>query len=122
MAVTTIRQSATAPPSSAGDGASAGQQLPQPMPFTGYCVEDFHDEMFLADDQPRPYCRPLFERLQRLSADDLHRRQLSAERSMLRLGITFNVYGDRQGTERIIPFDILPRIIQEQEWCWIERG
>ena len=47
----------------------------------------------------------------RFLTDDIRRRQKAAARSMVRLGITFNVYGDAQGTERIIPFDIVPRII-----------
>jgi uncharacterized circularly permuted ATP-grasp superfamily protein len=60
--------------------------------------------------------------MQSLSADDLVRRQRAADRSMVQLGITFNVYGDNQGRERIIPFDIVPRIIANREWDWIERG
>ncbi len=83
-------------------------------PFDGYVVDGFHDEMFLPGGQPRPCCQALFDRVQCLSADELRRRQRAAERSMLRLGITFNVYGDQQGTERIIPFDIVPRIIDER--------
>lgn len=87
-----------------------------------YDTEDFYDEMFEHDAQPRSRCRALYERLQQLSPDNLARRQNAADRSMLRLGITFNVYGDGEGTERIIPFDIIPRIIQHDEWDWIERG
>ncbi len=41
---------------------------------------------------------------------------------MLQLGITFNVYGDSSGTERIFPFDLIPRIVRAEEWEWIERG
>lgn len=41
---------------------------------------------------------------------------------MRRLGITFSVYGDQEGAERIILFDICPRIIVESQWRWIERG
>jgi uncharacterized circularly permuted ATP-grasp superfamily protein len=102
--------------------ADGGAMPTAAEPFGGYSVEGFHDEMFFPGGQPRPWCQPLYDRVQRLSADDLCRRQRAAERAMLRLGITFNVYGDRQGTERIIPFDILPRIIEEREWRWIERG
>jgi uncharacterized circularly permuted ATP-grasp superfamily protein len=60
--------------------------------------------------------------MQTLSADDLARRQRAADRSMVQLGITFNVYGDQQGRERIIPFDIVPRIIANPQWQWIECG
>jgi uncharacterized circularly permuted ATP-grasp superfamily protein len=135
MAISTLRQSAqqssTAAPQA--DPPRDDHQEPQhsaPLtslpekaePFDGYCVDGFYDEMFLPGGQPRACCQELFDRVQGLSADDLNRRQKSAERSMLRLGITFNVYGDQQGAERIIPFDILPRIVEEREWRWIERG
>lgn len=90
--------------------------------FSEYDRGDFYDEMFDGDGQPRCDCQPLFRRMQTMSADDLARRQKAADRSMVQLGITFNVYGDTQGRERIIPFDIVPRIIANQEWQWLERG
>lgn len=57
-----------------------------------------------------------------LAPGDLHRRQEEIERALLRMGITFTVYGDRQGTERIFPFDIIPRIVEAFEWGHIEAG
>jgi uncharacterized circularly permuted ATP-grasp superfamily protein len=87
-----------------------------------YQSDGFHDEMFDGDGQPRLDCEPLFRRMQMMTADDLVRRQRAADRSMVQLGITFNVYGDNQGRERIIPFDIVPRIIPQKEWEWLERG
>src|SRR6185295_3916787 len=68
-----------------------------------YQCGDFYDEMFDPEGQPRPDCQPLYARMQTLSSDDLTRRQRAADRSMVQLGITFNVYGDQQGRERIIP-------------------
>ena len=53
---------------------------------------------------------------------ELLRRQQSAERALLHMGITFNVYGDSAGTERIFPFDLVPRIVAAAEWDRIERG
>ena len=50
------------------------------------------------------------------------KRQLEADRAFLTQGITFTVYGDDQGTERIFPFDLLPRIITSREWDTLERG
>ena len=41
---------------------------------------------------------------------------------MLNLGITFNVYGDDHGVEKIFPFDLVPRVLQSDEWARIERG
>jgi uncharacterized circularly permuted ATP-grasp superfamily protein len=82
----------------------------------------FYDEMFDEGSHPRRGCEALHERLCSLSHQDLRTRQQAADQSMLRLGITFNVYGDSAGTERIIPFDIVPRIIQRPEWQRLERG
>ena len=90
--------------------------------FAAYEVGDFYDELFEPAGSPRPECKVLFSHLQRLSAEDLQRRQRAADRSMLGLGITFNVYGDGEGTERIIPFDIVPRILRSPEWNELERG
>ena len=53
---------------------------------------------------------------------ELLRRQRSAERALLHMGITFSVYGDSAGTERIFPFDLVPRIVAAREWNCIERG
>lgn len=82
----------------------------------------FYDEMFDGEGAPRSCCQALFDRMRDLDGADLRRRQQSADRSMLRLGITFNVYGDSQGTERIIPFDVVPRIMPASQWDWVERG
>ena len=87
--------------------------------FDCYEVENFYDEMFAEDHLAHPYCRPLIDRLQEIDHADIVRRQQAADRSMLRMGITFNVYGAAEGTERIIPFDILPRIITNSEWKWL---
>ena len=76
----------------------------------------FYDEAFDNEQLPRRRCRSLYDAISHLSAEDLSRRQQAADRSMLQLGITFNVYGDEDGTERIIPFDIVPRIIADDEW------
>lgn len=64
----------------------------------------------------------LDDRFWQLRTDELERLKMAAERSMRRLGITFSVYGDQEGSERIIPFDICPRIIPEPEWRRLERG
>ena len=48
---------------------------------------------------------------------ELARRQLAAEKAFLDLGITFNVYGHQDGQEKVWPFDILPRVIDAEEWA-----
>ena len=83
---------------------------------------EFYDEMFAAPNQPRPQARLLEQRVQGLPGQELRQRQQAAERALLQMGITFNVYSDEGGTEKIFPFDIIPRIIDAQEWGWIERG
>ena len=92
------------------------------MHFSHYHTDGFYDELFLSDGQPRPEAAPLIAQINALSSKDLRRRQRAAELAMFQQGITFSVYGDRQGHEKIIPFDILPRIITAQAWAVLERG
>jgi uncharacterized circularly permuted ATP-grasp superfamily protein len=90
--------------------------------FNGYDTEGFFDEMFLPDGRPRPGTAVLQQRIDALSDGELFRRQQAAERALLHMGITFNVYGDSAGTEKIFPFDIIPRIINAEEWEQLEGG
>lgn len=92
------------------------------MDFQGYETQGFYDEMFAPDGSPRRACRPLFDRLRALSEGDLVRYQQSAERALYNMGITFRVYKDDQGIDKIFPFDIIPRIVGDREWDRIERG
>ena len=78
--------------------------------------------MFDAAGRPRPHYQALLEELASVSPEELRRRQLEADRAFLTQGITFTVYGDEQGTERIFPFDLLPRIVTAREWDTLERG
>jgi len=95
---------------------------PPGEPFTGYVLDHAYDEMFDASGQARPECRPLFEDLLAASLPQLRQRQTEADKAFLTQGITFTVYGDEAGTERIFPYDLLPRIITAREWSTIERG
>ncbi len=92
------------------------------MRFDGYDIGGLYDEMFLARDRPRPEADLLVRMIESLAQGELLRRQQAAEGALLQMGITFNVYGDSQGTERIFPFDLIPRIVGDSEWSWIERG
>jgi uncharacterized circularly permuted ATP-grasp superfamily protein len=92
------------------------------MDLDAYEPGPFHDEMFSAPGVPRPGCEPFAKRLAQLGGDELARRQKAAERAMLTLGITFNVYGHTDGTEKIFPFDVVPRIVAADEWARIEKG
>jgi len=92
------------------------------MRFDNYDVEGFFDEMFDQQGQPRPGNEAVVNRFAELPLEELQRRQHAAEKTLLQMGITFSVYGDDQGAERIFPFDIVPRIIAQQEWSGIEAG
>lgn len=92
------------------------------MNFDDYDTQGFYDELFLPDGSPREEAVPLVERIKALSVKDLRRRQKSAENALHQQGITFSVYGSKSGTEKIFPFDILPRIVTAKEWEVLERG
>lgn len=92
------------------------------MKFNGYDLAGFCDEMFLAGGGPRPGLRLLKETIESLPEGDLVQRQAAAERLLLQSGITFNVYGDDATTEKIFPFDVIPRVVEATEWDWIEKG
>ncbi len=92
------------------------------MRFDGYDTEGFYDELFDPQGNPRAGADVLIERINALPETELQRRQKAAEHALLNLGITFNVYGSEAQTEKIFPFDIVPRIVQAHEWEVLERG
>jgi uncharacterized circularly permuted ATP-grasp superfamily protein len=92
------------------------------MRLDSYQTENFYDEMFEPDGHPRSRTARLAERLLSLSDGELERRQTAADLTLLNMGITFSVYGHSAGTEKVWPFDIIPRIVELDEWNRIERG
>jgi len=92
------------------------------MDFTHYDPEDFFDELFDAPGHPKPGARLLIERIESLPQGELLRRQKAAEAALLQMGITFTVYGEQEGAERIFPFDIVPRVVTAADWDRIECG
>jgi len=78
--------------------------------------------MFSSPGVPRAHYQALFRTLLELPAEELKMSQQAADLSFLHQGITFTVYGNEQGTERVFPNDLLPRIISGEEWLTIERG
>lgn len=90
--------------------------------INNYDPEDFYDELFLAPGQPRPHLAALIQGIQNISLQQLQQYQQAAQIALFRLGVTFNVYSDQRGLERIFPFDIIPRIISAQEWQGLETG
>jgi len=92
------------------------------MNLDNYSTGLHYDELFEPDGQPRGSAIPIIDRINTLPEGELKRRQLAAEAVLLQLGITFAVYGDQGGMDRIFPFDIVPRIVTLTEWEYIERG
>ena len=96
--------------------------LPLSPPFDRYDLQGAFDEMFTDAGDPRAHYRALVARLREIPIPELQRHQQAADRAFLTQGITFTVYGDGQGTERIFPYDLLPRIVPATEWEHLERG
>jgi uncharacterized circularly permuted ATP-grasp superfamily protein len=90
--------------------------------FDNYNTEGFFDEMFTSDGQIRSGYTFFKDRVEQLTKEEFMRRQISAERALMAMGITFNVYSENEGTERIMPVDIIPRIVSAQEWEKMEKG
>jgi len=93
-----------------------------PAPFHEYELDDAFDEMVDGGGTVRPHYRHIYEALRELTAEELRRRQQIADLSFLHQGITFTVYGRDEGTERIFPNDLLPRVLTREEWTRIENG
>src|SRR5260370_27483660 len=91
------------------------------MRFENYEVGSFFDEIFDETRQPRALARSLVKNIAVLPAGELHNRQKAAERALLQMGITFNVYGEQAGTEKIFPFDLIPRIVAGARMARIQK-
>jgi uncharacterized circularly permuted ATP-grasp superfamily protein len=87
-----------------------------------YHHDSFFDEMLDKSGEIRPHYRQFCSLFETLGADEFADKRHSIDLAFLRQGITFNVYGDSQGTERIFPFDLVPRVIPATEWEFLERG
>jgi len=87
-----------------------------------YDPSGFYDEMFAADGGVRPHCRPFHDELAQMAPAQFDECRRVADLAFLLQGITFTVYSDGLGTERLFPFDLVPRIITGAEWDRIERG
>ncbi|WP_439888248.1 circularly permuted type 2 ATP-grasp protein [Pseudomonas sp. MBLB4123] len=81
-----------------------------------------YDEMYLANGECRAHYREFSRWLAETPKESLAQRRREADLLFHRAGITFTLYGDDQGTERLIPFDIIPRSIPASEWRMVERG
>ncbi|HVO57454.1 MAG TPA: circularly permuted type 2 ATP-grasp protein [Dongiaceae bacterium] len=93
-----------------------------PPAFVNYQLDAAYDEMFASVGVPREHYRALQQTLQGLASEELRKIQQAADLTFLHEGITFTVYGNKEGTERIFPNDLLPRIIPASEWARVEEG
>jgi uncharacterized circularly permuted ATP-grasp superfamily protein len=95
----------------------------EPLLFQDYELHSkAWDELFAAPGQAHEYCRVLLDRLGRLSVREFLDRRTSADLVFINNGITFSVYSDRRGTEKIFPFDLIPRPVYGTEWDQLEAG
>ncbi|MFM8420927.1 MAG: circularly permuted type 2 ATP-grasp protein [Verrucomicrobiota bacterium] len=78
--------------------------------------------MFSAPEQVRRHYERFSRLFGELTPEEFEERRNDVDLAFLRQGVTFNVYGDSQGTERIFPYDLIPRIISASEWDHLERG
>ena len=94
----------------------------QPVPeiFSKYRLGEAFDELFHPDMTPRPQYHEIFQKIAAMPAEIWKQRQEQADLMFLNQGITFTVYSSNEGTEKIFPYDLLPRIITSAEWAGIE--
>ena len=102
--------------------ATMGKSTPLKHPLDHYEHDGFFDEMFDQQGSVRLHYRRFAELFRSLSPQEFEIKRQAVDIAFLRQGITFNVYGDSAGTERIFPFDLMPRIIPAKEWELLERG
>jgi uncharacterized circularly permuted ATP-grasp superfamily protein len=113
-----MQSQATALPSISSNG-----QATEPLLFAKYCPHpSAWDELFAEDREPHPHCHLLVDRLGQLHASEFQQRRASADLVFINQGITFSVYSDRRGVEKIFPFDLIPRPVAGSDWGRLEAG
>ncbi len=119
--VQTMLREATA---ASQNGLTAAPHGTEAFPlFTGYRRHSSAwDELFTAGNQPHPHCRQLVGRLGQLQVGEFLQRRASADLVFVNQGITFSVYSDQRGVEKIFPFDLVPRPVAAGEWARLEQG
>lgn len=92
------------------------------MPHISYKLNEGYDEMIDVSGNCRPHYLKFKNMLEQVNDEKLNEIQQSTVRAQLSMGMTFNVYHDNQGTEKILPLDIIPRIMSGNEWERVEKG
>jgi len=111
-------------PALRADQRTETRESTAPFPlFTGYRRHpSAWDELFTPFRQPHPHCGPLVSCLGQLDCDAFQHLRASADLVFINQGITFSVYSDRRGVEKIFPFDLIPRPVAAGEWALLEAG
>ena len=81
-----------------------------------------YDELSADGMTPRPQWAPIIDSLQQIGSAELERRRQRAERRIVENGVTYNIYSDPQGASRPWRIDLVPLVIQAEEWRYIEAG
>lgn len=90
--------------------------------WDNYQTDVSYDELMFSSFQPRQGSHSLCQYLNALTRESIEKRKIAAELAILEMGISFTVYSDEGNIDRAWPFDIIPRIIEANEWRFIERG
>jgi uncharacterized circularly permuted ATP-grasp superfamily protein len=90
--------------------------------FKPYNSGTYFDEMLTSDGGVRPHYARFLKHFSEMSSEEFEAKRHAIDMAFLRQGVTFNVYGDAKGAERVFPFDLMPRIIPASEWAHLEKG
>ena len=93
-----------------------------PSALDGYDPGDFFCELLGAEKQPGRQVAPLWHALETSKFAVLKQRAADAEQELFNLGITFTVYTEKDAIDRILPFDVIPRVLTAKAWGRIEAG
>ena len=88
----------------------------------GYVPGKYYCEMLGAPGHPADFCKPVWDRIGQLGLEELRARAGDAALELYNSGITFTVYTDKEAIDRILPFDVIPRVISPEDWRIIESG
>ena len=92
------------------------------MNINNYPLNGLYDELIDANGQPRPPAKALFEYLAAFDPAELNARRAAVDAAIMTMGITFTIYSDGTNIDRAWPFDIIPRIMGNQEWRRVDAG
>lgn len=90
--------------------------------FSQYDHGEFFCEMLGTDAAPASHTEELVRRMNRMKIAALRRRAQASDRELFNLGITFTVYSEKDAIDRVLPFDVIPRVISSEDWQQLESG